>query len=127
VIGNKKKGVPLFGTTTIKEPIGKKITPLHETKDFVQNLRAQEFLKLVNEEDLPVTLFHIRAANAEKGTKSNSGGYEAQGKDNKREMTNAEVLQAKYHPNITIFKTYFRLKKLRNYHHIDLMTIKWKP
>jgi hypothetical protein len=73
----RKKGVPLFGTTTVKEPIGKKITPLHETKDFVQNLRAQEFLKLVNEKDLPVTLFHIRAANAEKGAKSNSGGYEA--------------------------------------------------
>jgi hypothetical protein len=91
----QKKGVPLFGTTTVKEPIGKKITPLHETKDFVQNLKAQEFLKLVDEEDLPVTLFHIHAANAEKGAKSNSGGYEAQGKDDKREMTDAEVLQAK--------------------------------
>jgi hypothetical protein len=91
----QKKGVPLFGRTTIKEPIGKKITPLHETKDFIQNLRAQEFSKLVNEENLPVTLFHIHAASAEKGTKSNSGGYEAQEKDDKREMTDQEVLQAK--------------------------------
>jgi hypothetical protein len=82
---------------------------------------------LVNEEDLPVTLFHIRAANAEKGTKSNSGGYEAQGKDNKREMTDEEVLQAKVPPEYHEFQDVFQLKKLRNYHHIDLMTIKLKP
>ena len=60
----RNKGVPLFGTTTTKKFIRLKSTPIQETKGYVQNLRAQEFLKLVKEEDLPVTLLHIRAASA---------------------------------------------------------------
>jgi hypothetical protein len=53
---------------------------------------------LIEEEDLPVTLFHICAANAKKGTKSNSSSHKAQGKDDKREMTDEQVLQAKVLP-----------------------------
>jgi hypothetical protein len=43
----QKKGVSLFGTTTVKKPIRKKIMPLYETKNFIQNLKAQEFLTAI--------------------------------------------------------------------------------
>jgi hypothetical protein len=118
----QKKGVPLFDTTTIKEPIGKKIMPLHKTKNLIQNLRAQEFFKLVNKEDLPVTLFYIHAANAKKDTKSNSGSYEAQEKDDKRKITDEEVLQAKVPPKYHNFQDVFsaeEAKKLPPYKPYD--------
>jgi hypothetical protein len=64
-------------------------------------------------EDLPVTLFHIHAANAKKSTKSNSGSYEAQGKDDKREMTDAEVLQAKVPPEYHDFQDVFSAEEAK--------------
>ena len=103
----------MFGTTTTKKFIRLKSTPIQETKGYVQNLRAQEFLKLVKEEDLPITLLHIRAASTEKGTKSNSGGYEAQGKDDKKEMSDEEVLQAKVPPEYHEFQDVFSAEEAK--------------
>ena len=39
-------------------------------------MKASRFIMLVEKEDLPITVLHIHAATI-KGTKSNSGGYEA--------------------------------------------------
>ena len=103
----------MFGTTTTKKLIRLKSMPIQQTKGYVQNLRAQEFLKLVKEEDLPVTLLHIHAASAEKGTKSNSGGYEAQGKDDKKEMSDEEVLHAKVPPEYHEFQDIFSAEEAK--------------
>ena len=69
-------------------------------------MKASRFMNLVEKEELPITVLHIRAATT-KGTKSNSGSYEAQGKDDKNEMTDEEVLKAKVPPEYHNYQDVF--------------------
>jgi hypothetical protein len=68
---------------------------------------------LAEEEKLPCTILHIRAATSKKGTKSNSGRYEAQGKEDKTEMTDEEVLKAKVPPGYHEFKGVFSAEEAK--------------
>ena len=96
-------------------------------RDYIRNLSAQNFIQLVNEEDLEVTLLHVRPISSQltdqanaiteaPGTKSavnkpapksNTGGYEAQGKEDEPELTEEQVLQKKvpkdYHDYADVF------------------------
>jgi hypothetical protein len=112
---------PLVQNTRINNRIRK-----HKAKrpeDYIRNISAQSFFDLVSEEDLTVTLIHVRpssehinviteAPNSNKGAtkpapKTNSGGYEAQGVNDKAELTEEQVLEKKvpkeYHNYADVF------------------------
>jgi hypothetical protein len=72
-------------------------------KDYIHNLSTQSFLKLVKDEALEVTLFHVQPISEQinaiteppgskcsaniPAPKTNSGGYEAQGGDDEADLT----------------------------------------
>jgi hypothetical protein len=68
---------------------------------------------LATDKKLPITILHIHAATSKKGTKSNSGGYEAQEKKDKMEMTDKEVLKAKVPPEYHEFKDVFSAEEAK--------------
>jgi hypothetical protein len=105
--------VPLFGHQNLKNTTYKtKIIPTKQPKGFVKNMIASQFVKLIRDENLSIKILHIRAASV-KGTKSNSGGYEAQGKDDKHEMTDEEVLKAKVPPEYHKFQDVFSAEEAK--------------
>jgi hypothetical protein len=69
-------------------------------------------VKLIRDENLSIKVLHIRAASI-KGTKSNSGGYKAQEKDYKHEMTDEEVLKAKVPPKYHEFQGVFSAEEAK--------------
>ena len=106
----KRHKKPTISKPTRQKPSKskRKVLPTRRNKNYVQRIRAIRFAQLIEEEELPVMILHIRAANTSaKTAKSNSGGYEAQGKDDKGEMTDEEVLKAKvpieYHEYKDVF------------------------
>jgi hypothetical protein len=94
-----------------------------QPEDYICNISAQSFFDLVAEEDLTVTLIHVQlslkhlntiteASNSNKGAtkpalKTNSGRYEAQGVNDKVELTEEQVLEKevlkKYHDYADVF------------------------
>jgi hypothetical protein len=91
-------------------------------KDYIRNLSAQSFLKLVKDKALEVTLFHVQPiseqinaiteppgskTSTKPALKTNSGGYEAQGVDDEDDLTEEQVLERKvpkeYHDYADIF------------------------
>jgi hypothetical protein len=75
-------------------------------------MKASRFVKLIRDENLSIKILHIQAASV-KGTKSNSGGYEAQSKDDKHEMTDEEVLKAKVPPKYHEFQDVFSAEEAK--------------
>jgi hypothetical protein len=112
---------PLVQNTRINNHIHKR--KAKQPEDYIRNISAQSFFDLVNEEDLTVTLIHVRpssehinaiteAPNSNKGAttpapKTNSGGYEAQGVNDEVKLTEEQVLEKKvpkeYHDYADIF------------------------
>ena len=109
--GKHNKKITILGNKATNSR--QKVVPTRRTKGYVQNLRASRFINLAEKENLPITMLHIRAANLKKGTKSNSGGYEAQGKDDKGEMTDEEVLQLKVPKEYHEFKDVFSAEEAK--------------
>ena len=119
-IQNKKRKKPPDKSQTPRNTPRKskrKVIPTRRTKHYVQRIRATKFVQLVEDEDLPVMMLHIRAVTSEttseKKAKPNSGGYEAQGKNDDKEMTDEEVLKAKVPPEYHEFKDVFSAEEAK--------------
>jgi hypothetical protein len=64
----RNNNIPIFGHTTRQQNTSKvTIVPKRRPEGYVQNLRAHRFLKLAEEEKLPITILHICTATSEKG------------------------------------------------------------